>query len=143
MSLIRIHFLITIITITTALKIFIAFFTFFYISRRKNWFRTNFRFPVFDGFTLFEMSWTRFDYFWKMSVCLCACVWPKFLSHTHRHTDRHFPEIVKSCSGHPKTCQSINNNGRTNFEDAGVLSLLKTFFFFFSKYFLSGNIKII
>ena len=37
----------------------------------------------------------------------------KFLSHTHRHTDRqthrHFPEIVKSCSGHPKTCKSIEN----------------------------------
>ena len=28
---------------------------------------------------------------------------------THRHTDRHFPEIVKSCSGHPKTCKSIKN----------------------------------
>ena len=24
-------------------------------------------------------------------------------------TDRHFPEIVKSCSGHPKTCKSIEN----------------------------------
>ena len=43
----------------------------------------------------------------------------KFLSHTHtdtqsyRHTDtqtdRHFPKIVKSCSGHPKTCKSIKN----------------------------------
>ena len=37
----------------------------------------------------------------------------KFLSHTHRHTDRqidrHFPEIVKSCSGHPKTCKSVKN----------------------------------
>ena len=32
---------------------------------------------------------------------------------THRHmdrqTDRHFPEIVKSCSGHHKTCKSIKN----------------------------------
>ena len=27
----------------------------------------------------------------------------------HRHTDRHFPKIVKSCSGHPKTCKSIEN----------------------------------
>ena len=25
------------------------------------------------------------------------------------HTDRHFPEIVKSCSEHPKTCKSIEN----------------------------------
>ena len=29
--------------------------------------------------------------------------------HTDRQTDRHFPEIVKSCSGHPKTCKSIKN----------------------------------
>ena len=28
---------------------------------------------------------------------------------THTQTDRHFPEIVKSCSGHPKTCKSIEN----------------------------------
>ena len=35
----------------------------------------------------------------------------KFLLHTYRHTEteRHFPDIVKSCSGHPKTCQSIKN----------------------------------
>ena len=31
-------------------------FTFFYINRRKYWFRANFRFPVFDGFTPFRMS---------------------------------------------------------------------------------------
>ena len=31
-------------------------FTFFYISRRKYWFRANFRFPFFDGFTRFGMS---------------------------------------------------------------------------------------
>ena len=53
-------------------------FTFFYISRRKYWFRANFRFPVFDGFTRFGMSWTRFDYFWKMCVCVSVCVWQKF-----------------------------------------------------------------
>ena len=29
--------------------------------------------------------------------------------HTDRQTDRHFPEIVKSCSGHSKTCKSIEN----------------------------------
>ena len=41
----------------------------------------------------------------------------KFLSQTHRltdtqthkHTDRHFPEIVKSCSGRLKTYKSIEN----------------------------------
>ena len=31
--------------------------------RWKYWIRKNFRLPVFDGFTCFEMSWTRFDYF--------------------------------------------------------------------------------
>ena len=25
------------------------------------------------------------------------------------HTHRHFPEILQSCSGHPKTCKSIKN----------------------------------
>ena len=33
----------------------------------------------------------------------------KFLSHTHRQTERHFPEIVKLFSGHPKTYKSIKN----------------------------------
>ena len=35
--------------------------------------------------------------------------------HTDRHTDIHFPEIVKSCSGHPKTCKSIKNWKLKNF----------------------------
>ena len=34
----------------------VVFITFFYISRRKYWFRANFRFPVFDGFARFGMS---------------------------------------------------------------------------------------
>ena len=34
---------------------------------------------------------------------------PQNISHTlsDTQTDRHFPKIVKSCSGHPKTCKSI------------------------------------
>ena len=31
--------------------------------RRKHWIRENFRLPVFDGLTCFEMSWTRLDHF--------------------------------------------------------------------------------
>ena len=31
--------------------------------RRKYWIRENFRLPVFDGFTCFEISWARFDHF--------------------------------------------------------------------------------
>ena len=30
-------------------------------------------------------------------------------NYCYRYTDRHFPEIVKSCSGHPKTYKSIKN----------------------------------
>ena len=30
-------------------------------------------------------------------------------THTDTQTDRHFPKIVKSCSGHPRTCKSIKN----------------------------------
>ena len=52
---------------------FCKLFTFFYINRRMYWFRANFLFPVFDGLTRFRMSWTRFDYFWKISVCMCVC----------------------------------------------------------------------
>ena len=33
-----------------------VFFTYFYVSRRKYWFRANFRFPVFDGFIRFGTS---------------------------------------------------------------------------------------
>ena len=39
--------------------------------RRKYWIRENFWLPIFDWFTCFEMSWTRFYNFWKMCVCLC------------------------------------------------------------------------
>ena len=40
---------------------------------------------------------------------------PQNFCHTHtdtqtdRQTNRHFPEIVKSCSGHPKTCKFVEN----------------------------------
>ena len=33
----------------------------------------------------------------------------ELLSHTDRHTDNHFPKIVKPCSKHLKTCKSIKN----------------------------------
>ena len=36
---------------------------------------------------------------------------PQNFCHTHRHIeDRHFPEIVKSCSGHHKTCKSFKKH---------------------------------
>ena len=48
----------------------IYIFSFFYKNRRKYWFGGNFRLPVFDRFTRFRMSWTRFDYF-------CLSIWDK------------------------------------------------------------------
>ena len=39
--------------------------------KRKYWIRENFWHPVFDRFLCFEMSWTWFDHFWEISVCLC------------------------------------------------------------------------
>ena len=47
--------------------------------------------------------------FCRLAISSQATLATKFLSHTHRHKDTHFPEIVKSCSGHPKTCKSIEN----------------------------------
>ena len=40
------------------------------IQKEKDWNREKVLLPVFDGFTFFGMSWTRFDYFYKISVCL-------------------------------------------------------------------------
>ena len=51
---------------------FQRFYFFFYINRSKYWFRANLRYPVFDGFTRSGVSWTWFDCFWKMFLCLCA-----------------------------------------------------------------------
>ena len=112
------------------------FITFLYILYKKNWNCENFRLTVFDGFTLFGMSWTRFHYFYKMSVhkfCGLASAksnrrismkfyiqlissWVTFVTNffvtytqTGWQTDRHFPEAVISCSRHPKKCKSIKN----------------------------------
>ena len=49
-------------------------FTFFYIHKKKVLDSKNFRHSFFDGFTCFEMSWTRFDHFLKISVCLHVCL---------------------------------------------------------------------
>ena len=48
---------------------FFYFFFIFYIWR-KCWNHENFRLPVFNGFTRFRMSWTRFHVFIK---CLRVC----------------------------------------------------------------------
>ena len=47
----------------------------------------------------------------KFRVLVLELHLPQNFCHTHTDTltDRHFPEIVKSCSGHPKTFKSIKN----------------------------------
>ena len=54
---------------------------------------------------------TRLCYRAIKHMKICALIFelhlPQNLSHTQ--TDRHFPEIVKSCSGYPQTCKSIKN----------------------------------
>ena len=63
-----------------ARQFWFLFFTFFYINRRKYWFLLNFWLPVSDRFTRFGISWTRFQYFWKIFVCLYDWVWEMFVS---------------------------------------------------------------
>ena len=43
--------------------LFFLFLLYSIYIRRKFWIRENFLYPVFDGFTCFEVSWTRFDHF--------------------------------------------------------------------------------
>ena len=51
--------------------------------RKKYWNRENFWLLVFNGFTRFRMSWTRFHYFYKMSVC----VWQKICGRSSSKTN--------------------------------------------------------
>ena len=67
------------------LKSLALFILFFYINGRKYWFHENFWLLVFDGFICFGMCWTRFDYFWKMPVCLC--VWQKYCAKCSNRTN--------------------------------------------------------
>ena len=46
--------------------------------RRKYWIRENFRLPVFDGFTCFEMSWTR-QFFENVCLSVCIILWTLYL----------------------------------------------------------------
>ena len=58
------------------MQIFLIFSTYYIKIKYLNC--ENFWLQVFYGFTSFGMSWTRFDYFYKMClsvclVCLCVC----------------------------------------------------------------------
>ena len=44
---------------------------------------------------------------------------------THIETVKHFPEVVKSLSGHPKTCKSIRNRKSKIFQKP-ILSSIDT-----------------
>lgn len=61
--------------------IYLFFYSFFFFShsfiliRKKYCVLGNFQFSVFDGLTLFGMSWIRFQYFWTVCLdCLFVCV---------------------------------------------------------------------
>ena len=61
---------ILILNIESAIKAQTTCLYFFLYKQNKILVSWKFSFPVFDGFTRFGMSWTRFDYFFKISVCL-------------------------------------------------------------------------
>ena len=49
-----------------------------------------------------------------MKICISFRV-PLATNFCHTQTDRHFPEIVKTCSRYPKMCKSIKNWKSENF----------------------------
>ena len=60
------------VTVASILHCFRSLLLPFIYLRRKycNW--ENLRNPAVHGPTHFAMSWMRFDYIWKMSVCQCV-----------------------------------------------------------------------
>ena len=58
-----------------------------------------------QGAFKYKISWSSVHYFSRYT---CHKI---FVTHiqTHRQTDRHFPKMVKTCSGCLKTCKSIKN----------------------------------
>ena len=64
-------------------------FTFFNIHKNffniQHWIRENFRHPVFDGFTCFEMSWNTISPFLQ-NVGLSVYMSPKFCGHCNSRT---------------------------------------------------------
>ena len=59
-------------------------FTFFHFQYKKKVFESwKFLGSIYDGFTRFGISWTRFHYFYKLSICK----WPKFCSRASAKTD--------------------------------------------------------
>ena len=87
--------------------VYTSLLTFFYLNRRKYWFRANFRFPVFDGFVRFGISWTRLDYFWKMSACLSMCVWQNlFRKCSSRTNQQNLMKFCISCCPNKNWCLS-------------------------------------
>ena len=62
---------------------------------RKYLIRKNFPHRIFDGFTCFEMSWTWFDHFLKISVRLYANMCPKFCGHCISRTNAR--KLMKFC----------------------------------------------
>ena len=72
-----------------------------------------------------------------------AALFKKFLQHTQRETDRHIPETVKPCSGHPKTCKSIKKRKSKIFKKAiYYIGESKKWFFGISHYPLKNSVPL-
>ena len=65
----------------------IIIFTFFYINRRKYWFRANFRFPISDFWWIYTFWDVKSEQDFTVSgkclsvylyLCVSVCVWQKF-----------------------------------------------------------------
>ena len=55
-------------------------------------------------------------------ISFCSSAVTNFVSHEDRQTDRHFVEMLKSCSGHLKMCKTVKNRNLKSFT-IPVLSL--------------------
>ena len=61
------------------------------------------------GDTKYKVLWNSVHQFSSYTYHKIFVAHTQTHKQTHRQRDRHFPEIVKSCSGHLKLCKSIEN----------------------------------
>ena len=77
----------------------------------------KFSLPFFDGFKRFGMPWTRYDYFWKISVC----VWQKFYGKCNSRTNsQNFIKFYISC--YPKINWCLSAFGKNHATGGALVS---------------------